>query len=121
MHRVDNSKYLLFIEPPISTKSLLPLNDEITITIQKALDEATKGVSRYSDIQDCGTFQENNSWRGIHLTACNTASSNCDYLLKNGMITNSLCVFYLQYYRDWIPKDEMNKVLQVVDYYQQNS
>jgi hypothetical protein len=54
---------------------------------------------------------------GWHTTACGMESESQDFLLENGMITNSLCVFYLQYYRSSIPKSEMKKVYQLIAYY----
>jgi hypothetical protein len=51
------------------------------------------------------------------MTECGERSSNKDYLLENGMITNSLASFYLRWYRFDIPEIEMNKVHELVKFY----
>jgi len=114
MHRIDNSKFLLYIEPTIDQKSKLPVNDNITKVVELALNKSIKGVAHYSDIDDDGSkFRKGGGWKGWHTTDCGQRSSSNDYLLGNGMITNNLCVFYLQYYRNAIPESEMNKVMKL--------
>lgn len=88
--------------------------------MERAFSEAEKGAANYSRIGEPERFQKNNSWRGFHSSDCGKCSTNCDYLLKNGMITNSLCVFYLRYYRNSIPKTEMEKVKELVSFYKDN-
>jgi hypothetical protein len=110
MNRIDNSKYLLYIEPDPNTKTTNPVNDELTTVLQRELDSAVKGVGRYSNTDDIGTFTAGTGWRGKHRTDCGESSTNVDYLLSNGLITNSLCVFYLQYYRSQIPQSEIDKI-----------
>jgi hypothetical protein len=110
MERLDNSKFLLYIEPKAEQKSKEPINDEITKTIEACFNKAEKGTADYSNLKSNGIFRKGGTWRGIHSTECKTFSTCQDYLLDNGMITNSLCVFYLQYYRKSIPKSEMQKV-----------
>ena len=117
MHRIDNSRFLLYIEPCSEAKSLTPVNDEITQIMELALSEAVSGVASYSKMNIPEWFEKGNGWRGSHCSDCGERSDNQDYLLKNGMITNSLCVFYLQYYRDSIPESEMNKVKELVEFY----
>lgn len=120
MHRIDNSRFLLYIEPKADQKSNEPTIDEISKTVERCLEISKKGVSDYSDTESDGEFQIDNAFRGCHTTNCGERSDNHDYLLGNGMITNSLCVFYLQYYREAIPESEMNKVLELCKWAKEN-
>ena len=117
MHREDNSKYLLFIEPKASEKLKEPINDDLTKMMEMALSKAKEGVSGYSTISDKGKFREHCAYKGTHHTECGQRSSNCDYLLENGMIANSLAPFYLKWYRYSIPETEMEKVLELEKFY----
>ncbi len=117
MHRIDNSKFLLYIEPNKEDKSEIPINDEITGLMAIAFMESKGGVANYSKLEEVENWKESMGYRGVHTTDCLKESDNRDYLLKNGMITNSLCVFYLQYYRDAIPESEMNKVMELINFY----
>ena len=114
MHRIDNSRFLLYIEPKAEEKSKEPLNDEITLEVERIFKNAKVGAADYSNLKSNGNFQEGSGWRGWHTTECGEHSGNKDYLLENGMITNSLCVFYLQHYREAIPKSEMDKVMELI-------
>ena len=117
MHREDNSRFLLYIEPMKEDKSENPVNDEITEIMELALSEAESGAASYSSLDTVEYFRSGHAYRGIHHTDCGEKSANRDYLLKNGMITNSLCSFYLKYYRNVIPVTEMNKVTNLVKFY----
>ncbi|MDB4583444.1 hypothetical protein N9164_09850 [Draconibacterium sp.] len=118
MHRTDNSRFLLYIEPTADNKQINPINDELTRVMEFALQNSKKGLAKYSDLESKGEFQHTKKvWRGVHYTNCGEHSSSQDYLLENGMITNSLSVFYLQYYRKSIPKSEMNKVIRLYLFY----
>lgn len=117
MHRTDNSKFMLFIEPDKSMKSATPINDELTEIIGLAVDSAVCGTSNYSHLDEKEFFEPDGGYKGIHHTGCGQSSNNCDYLLKNGMITNSLATYYLAYYRDAIPETEMEKVMETVKFY----
>lgn len=48
-------------------------------------------------------------YKGFHRTTCGKRSDNMDHVLPNGMITNSLCVYYAMYYRHLIPESEIEK------------
>jgi hypothetical protein len=134
MHREDNSKYLLYIEPKAKKKLQQPINDELTVLMELALTKAKQGAAYYHILEDKGdnfdapllvrgkiirvtSFTEGNYFRGTHETECGERSSNCDFLLENGMITNSLAPFYLRWYRYSIPESEMNKVKQLMEFY----
>jgi hypothetical protein len=137
MHREDNSKYLLYIEPKAIDKLKEPINDELVEIMELALSKAKVGVASYSKLEDMGdvyefewndpkngtqkrlvpSFSEDGAYRGSHRTECGERSSNKDYLLENGMITNSLAPFYLKWYRFAISESEMRKVEQLVNFY----
>ena len=137
MHREDNSKYLLYIEPPAIEKLDTPIDDDLTKMMEMALSKSKKGLAGYSDLSDMGdgydldfsdmgdgftceripSFCEGGGYRGVHRTECGQNSSNTDLLLENGMITNSLAAFYLKWYRYSIPESEMRKVKELDDFY----
>ena len=117
MHREDNTKYLLYIEPKDSDKLKDPIDDELTKMMEMALEKSQKGVAQYSDKSDVGKFRGGSGYKGAHRTECGERSTNNDYLLENGMITNSLAPFYLKWYRYSIPETEMKKVLELQEYY----
>ena len=99
MHREDTSLYLLFIEPKLEDKLQEPIEDELVSLMEMALSKAKQGGTRYNDIYNNGliegrsAFRENTAYKGVHRTHCGEISNNCDYLLENYMITNSLAPF----------------------------
>lgn len=132
MIRDDKSLYLLFIEPRSSEKLLNPIDDELTQVMEIALSKAKKGTSNYSDLDDMGhgietfmkgqnfilpSFHENSAYCGMHRTHCGETSDCVDYLLENGMITNSLAAFYVRWYRNSISQNDMNKILELKKFY----
>lgn len=123
MHRDDKSKYLLFIEPELKDKSAEPIDDEWTELMQKALNQSTPGGSGYSEVNCSGAFHVGNEFwfRGSH-TNCDGVRSDCkDFLLQNGLITNSLCVHYLRYFRNNIGNNDWDKLRDLKEYYIQNN
>jgi len=120
MNRDDKSKYLLYIEPSKEDKLKEPINDELTQLIEMAMTKAQEGSSRYSDKNDTGTFRGGSGFKGSHKTDCGQRSSSRDYLLENGMITNSLAPFYVKWYRYSIPESDMNKLEQLKQFYGKN-
>lgn len=119
MHREDESRYLLFIQPKNSCSQ--PIDDSLTKVMQKILSAAKRGTSNYSDLNDDGQhFKEGGGWKGWHTCICGEASDNADYLLPNGMITNSLCIHYLKYHRRQIPKTQLIKLQQLLNHYRNN-
>lgn len=99
MHREDNSKYLLYIEPKKEEKSKIPIDDHLK--------------------NNMGRFRSGSGFKGFHTTDCGEKSTGHDYLLENGMITNSLSIFYLKWYRQSIPQSEMEKLNQLVKFYEE--
>ena len=119
MHREDNSKYLLYIEPKVSKKSKTPVEDELVKLIETALAKSKSGNASYSNLDDDGSWHDDGGWKGSHMTECGKSSSNKDYLLENGMITNSLAPFYLRWYRNSIPQSDINKLNELGKFYKQ--
>lgn len=120
MHRIDDSKFLLYIEPKKEDKSKLPVEDFITELMDYGFSNAVKGIADYSNLESKGVFNEGASYKGFHATDCGDWSSNNDYLLPNGLITNSLCSFYVRYYRDVIPESELLKIKTLLPYYEKD-
>ena len=117
MNRDDKSKYLLYIEPNPLTKSKEPLNDSMTKLLEMALKKSKEGTGHYSSLDDDGTFNEGWGYKGVHRTPCGAVSSNCDYLLENGLITNSLAPYYVMWFRDSIGENDLNKIKELARYY----
>jgi len=116
MHRNDTSKFLLYIEPKKEEKLRDPINDELTKLMELAFSKAKRGSANYSDIKEPEKFT-NDGWRGWHETDCGEDSDNHDYFLENGMIVNSLCVFYVQKYRHSIHENDWNKLVELGKFY----
>lgn len=127
MHRNDKSNFLLYIEPKASEKLEKPIIDEVTSLIELAFQEATRGSANYDGspypdyiIEKFGNsdmFREGSGFMGTHRTECGERSDNHDYQLKNGLIVNSLCVFYVKWYRNSIHENDWMKLKQLGDYY----
>jgi hypothetical protein len=90
----------------ISRHGILYVEPSARISGQPVIDELTRKMA--------GAFRQapdnGRSWRGCHICACGAVSSNTDYVLPNGEETNSLCVHYLAYHRDELPKEQLAKV-----------
>lgn len=96
-------KMLLFIEPQ-NQKSDTPLIDELT----KKMSAAFKGYTTGSGFE--GQFMEDAGTMGWHTCVCGAKSTNVDYLLPSGFITNSLCVHYLAWHRGEVLQSELDKL-----------
>ena len=121
MHRNDFSNFLLYIEPPLEEKLKVPIEDEITKLMEYALSKAKKGAANYSELHKEPRFDIGNGWRGWHTAACGEKSTNYDYLLENGMITNSLAPFYLRWYRNSIELLDFNKLFDLQVFYRNSN
>jgi len=128
MHRDDKSKFLLYIEPNMEDKLVNPIEDGLTKLMEMALSKAKSGTAGYSRLDDLGdgfdfngrklpSFREGSGYKGTHTAPCGERSSNNDYLLENGMITNSLAPFYLKWYRFSIPENDMLKLKELSKFY----
>lgn len=110
MVRADDSKFLLYIEPTHDQRSADPVNDEYTQILRLAMSEARKGTANYSDVGKEEVFSEGHGYRGWHTCSDGTFSDNHDYQLPNGLITNSLCIHYLTWYRSAVSHHDWEKL-----------
>lgn len=118
MHRADDSKYLLFIEPKASEKSDYPEYERYANIIQDLIENhSEKGTSFYSDLNDSGQFVELTAYKGLHFADDGKISTNVDYLLPTGHITNSLAPHYVRHYWGSVPETERQKVCHIVEWY----
>lgn len=118
MHRDDKSQYMLFIEPPVSEKQYNPEMEQTAKILEKALESATQGYSKYDNLADQGKFTQSAGYRGFHRTACGERSTNRDYFIKDcELITNSLAPFYVRYYSKSIQPNDWEKINKVVEAY----
>ena len=97
--QMKSDRGMLYIEPdqPVSA---LPVIDEPTRKMTAAFRRATP------DRMIRG---------GAHQCKCGATSSRRDYHLSNGEMTNSLCVHYIAYHRQEVPKEQMEKVILLTD------
>lgn len=92
---VKENTHILFIEPT-GNKSDEPIIDDLT---NKVLDAMLKA-----------TFNPHRVYRGWHTCVCGEKSSNKDFILPNGQITNSLAYHYIAEHRDEVPERELRKI-----------
>ena len=91
-----NSNGILMVEPSANI-SAEPLIDELTRKMVAAWRKR-----RESDY----------GYRGVHWCPCGTTSDNRDHFIGagEGVLTNSLCIHYLAFHRNELPKEELDKV-----------
>lgn len=94
---------ILYIEPA-KARAAEPLIDELTMLMAGALRAAESGTGTSQD------FSTGGGYRGWHTCACGAMSSNCEYRLPGGEVTNSLATHYLALHRDEVPEDQLAKV-----------
>ena len=99
---------LLYIEPRFpATKE--PVIDSLTRKMTGSFRNAVaKGI-----VDSGGKFRPGGGYRGWHECICKARSSNVEYLLPGGEITNSLCIHYLSHHRDEVPREQLERVAQL--------
>jgi hypothetical protein len=102
---LDDPQALLYIEPQ-NPPSAEPLVDEYTRHMTGLLD-AHENTGCYMS----GRFYPHDAFRGWHTCSCGVWSTNVDYLLPGGLITNSLAVHYLAFHRDEVPTVMLERVM----------
>ena len=90
-----SDKGLLFIEP-VHLSSSTPIVDHLTRRMAAAFRMARA---------DDGHF-----YLGWHRCICGANSTNQNYYLPNGFLTNSLCVHYVAYHRSEIPAHQLTLI-----------
>ncbi len=98
-----NDNGLLYIEPQ-QPPSAAPIIDELTCRMT-----ANFRQPRATGIFD-GTHLRPGATKGWHTCSCGAHSSNVDFMLPSGEITNSLCIHYLAYHRHEIPPEQLARV-----------
>ena len=98
---------ILYIEPSRSAAPK-PVIDDLTMLMAGALGVGIKGTGT------AGNFRQGSGYRGVHTCSCGATSSNCEYQLPNGEVTNSLATHYLAWHRDDIAEDQLEKVRALV-------
>ena len=94
-----SDKYFLMIEPDKDGKpSGEPIEDNLTKKVDLIFSKCKKSDYCY---------------KGFHITKCGKFSDNLDWILPNGMITNNLCTYYIRYYWQYIPLNEIEKINKV--------
>lgn len=104
-------KGLLFIEPQ-NPASADPVIDSLTRRMTAALNGSVGGTNDGWQ----GKFHPGGGWRGVHTCVCGVNSSNKNFQLEDGTITNSLCVHYLAHHRNEVPESELAKVRSLPSY-----
>jgi hypothetical protein len=101
---------LLFIEPK-TDKSNEPVDDEMTLFIEKLLNDAIANKSKTMGVVlQNGSWYEGVSTKGWHTCRCKQTSSPHNYEIYKGIYTNSLAAHYLRSHRNEIPEVELHKV-----------
>ena len=92
---------LLIIEPSSRRRSRKPVIDELTRRMTAAYRESTYGFN-YRGYRSCtcGAFSDNHGAHSIFIFKPATVE----------IFTTSLCVHYLAFHRDEVPKEELEKV-----------
>ena len=114
----DDRKFFLFCEPLLEQKHGFAINDEYTSLVRMAMTEAKIGKSNFKEpgVPE-PIFKVGNKHRGTHKTCDGIISDQYDYQLKNGLITNCLCVYYLMWYRLAICKQDWDKIKDLQRFY----
>ncbi|AYV76130.1 MAG: hypothetical protein Terrestrivirus4_178 [Terrestrivirus sp.] len=101
---------LLFIEPK-NDKSVEPVDDELTLFVEKLLNDAIANKSKTMGVvMNDGSWYDGVSTKGWHVCRCKQTSSPHDYEIYKGFYTNSLAAHYLRFHRNDVPEVELNKV-----------
>jgi hypothetical protein len=101
---IDTSPNMLLYIEPQAQRSAEPEIDDLTKRMTAAFQNHKTG----SEIG--GQFEEGAATMGHQTCACGAQSTPVDYVLNSGFITNSLCIHYLAWHRNEVPKSELDKV-----------
>ncbi len=99
----------MYIEP--KSKKEIPVNDELTIFMEKIFTEADLDTTRkIGFVNSNGDFIPGLMTMGIHTCICGEHSLSYDVEVYDGYYTNSLCYHYLRDHRSEVPAEELEKV-----------
>ena len=83
---------------PTKPASAEPVNDWLTAKVRSLMKQASR----------------ENATRGVHLCVCGECSDNCDWILPDGTVTNSLAAHYAERHRDELPEVERHKIVNLM-------
>lgn len=106
---VNKSNILLFIEPK-NDKSAQPVDDELTLFIEKLLTIAINSNQQSCVVRSDGFIIRGLATMGLHQCRCGEHSHNHDYEIYKDFYTNSLAAHYLRYHRSEVSTEELEKV-----------
>ncbi len=102
---------LLYIEPSENVPAK-PLIDIVTRKMVAAL----RAYVRTGVLHRDGFFAVGHATRGTHFCRCgNAGSSNKDFELSNGLITNSMCIHYVACHREEIDQSVIDQIMAFTD------
>jgi len=90
---VENT-HILFVEP-VRPAANLPVRDALSAKMRELMAQSTPSDYVYF---------------GFHQCICGAKSDSRDWILPTGQKTNSLAVHYLEYHRDEVPDEELEKI-----------
>lgn len=118
----ENPVALLYIEPDPKLRHEA-IEDDLVAFVNALLVVNKSTVSggwyydeKTSTLED---FTEDSGWRGFHIVDEFKVSTNRDYKLEAGFVTNSCAAYYLKHYRNQIPESEIKKLKELCEYYGQ--
>ncbi len=107
---IDTSdKYLLMIEFNEWSRPSEPIEDELTEKI-KYIYERTVMPEPERRYRGYHSVKLTDDTDGEHVIQRSVMSDNADHYLPNGVITHSMCVYYVRCFRKHIPESEIKKI-----------
>jgi len=104
IRRKETIRKLLYIEPK-GPPTVRATNDDITKRMKNAINSPIE-VGTLNG----GEFRRGGLFKGWHTCSCGEQSTSRDYLVATNpcmVVTNSLCVHYLQRHRAEVPAEEI--------------
>ena len=118
MVRDDKSVFLLFMEPKKEQRHGVAINDEFTSLLRMAIGEARIGKSNFNEPgMPPATFKDGNKHRNKFKCCDGQESTQQEFLFRNGLITHSLCIYYMMWYRSAITKNDWDKIKDLQRFY----
>jgi len=79
---------------------------------EPVMDDITKLVTKYWAFNKRSKYM----YKGTHQCSCHVSSTNSDHFIgpNYDILTNSLCLHYVQFHRDEIPQDELDRVVSLL-------
>lgn len=97
-----------YVEPDVSQAN--DQNDETVALVEQAFKNVIPGT------YNGPSFGIGHVFRGTHVVGDGVVSTNEDYILECGFITNSCLAHYVRHYRDQLSDADKKKVQYIADY-----